>query len=637
MSFTYPLGLLGLLGIPVLIALYIIKSHYTEQTVASVYLWQLSERFLKKKKRLRLSGLLSLIVQILAVIAISLTVAAPRFVLPDAAYDYCFVLDASGSMSASCDGGTRFEAGKEEIRQIIDDSKDGSTYSLVYAGNTTYEVFTAIDDRKTALAVLDSLQCEFSASTCANALAVAQNYYTAEHSPLTYLITDKAYETKNITLIRVGQEECNYAFVDYSYRTGSKQTTVSGQVISYDRDTELELELSVDGILLSTQTVSVTALSPTAFEFTVDVTEFDSIALRIVNTDAQMSDNVGILYSTGRVRNNKTLLVSDAPAYLEFALKASGKTAVEVADTQSYNENPSAYGGYGLYIFDTGAEPEAVPESGAVWFFNLQTNVKNSGFSFREVVEAEGMITVTGTDGEQTDTEVENRFEPQYTTATSSAVRRYLQDMQQQAISVKKYARYAASSRSFTGLLYQDNGNSKDSLIFVGNNDNGYRQVVFAFDLHDSDLPLKADYLILIGNLLDYSFPAVVEQTLYSAGEELTVNVPAGCTDLLLEAPDGKISYPDFTSSYAQCTLAQAGTYKITACIGGTDQVYYVYSRLPASESDTVQTGTAIMEKQSDASTADGYYDKLIIYFILLALAFAVDWGVYCYEQYQLR
>ena len=49
MTFLYPLGLLGLLGIPVLIVIYIIKSKYTEQTVSSTYLWKLSERFLKKR------------------------------------------------------------------------------------------------------------------------------------------------------------------------------------------------------------------------------------------------------------------------------------------------------------------------------------------------------------------------------------------------------------------------------------------------------------------------------------------------------------------------------------------------------------------------------------------------------------
>ena len=47
MTFVYPLGLLGLIGITLLMLIYIIKSHYTEQTIASTYIWELSEKFLK--------------------------------------------------------------------------------------------------------------------------------------------------------------------------------------------------------------------------------------------------------------------------------------------------------------------------------------------------------------------------------------------------------------------------------------------------------------------------------------------------------------------------------------------------------------------------------------------------------------
>jgi len=105
MSFNYPLGLLGLLGIPVLIIIYIIKSKYTEQTVASTYLWTLSERFLKKRKPIsKMTGILTLILQILAVIAASLLIAHPVFIVKASANEILFVLDGSASMNrVECD------------------------------------------------------------------------------------------------------------------------------------------------------------------------------------------------------------------------------------------------------------------------------------------------------------------------------------------------------------------------------------------------------------------------------------------------------------------------------------------------------------------------------------------------------
>ena len=123
MSFLFPLGLLGLIGIPIIIIIYIIKNRYTEQTVSSTYIWTLSERFLKNKRPIsKLKGLISLLLQLAAVLFISIAVAHPVFKVKNAAKDYCFILDASGSMALDTGNGTRLDVGKQEIAKIINDS-----------------------------------------------------------------------------------------------------------------------------------------------------------------------------------------------------------------------------------------------------------------------------------------------------------------------------------------------------------------------------------------------------------------------------------------------------------------------------------------------------------------------------------
>ena len=78
MNLLQPLGLLGLIGIPILILIYIIKSKYREYVVSSTYIWKLSEKFVKKKSPLsKISGLLSLILQILTVLFLSFALAHP--------------------------------------------------------------------------------------------------------------------------------------------------------------------------------------------------------------------------------------------------------------------------------------------------------------------------------------------------------------------------------------------------------------------------------------------------------------------------------------------------------------------------------------------------------------------------------
>lgn len=636
MIFSYPLGLLGLIGIPILIIIYIIKSHYVEQTVASVYLWNLSEKFLKKKKRLRFGGLLSLILEILAVAAISLTIARPQFIMKNSAYDYCFVLDASGSMMAESEDGTRFEIGKERIREIVSKSKSGSTYTLIIAGDTAYEVCSEERDSELVLAALDALKCDWGSVDYTDALELAQAYCDQEHSPLTYLVTDISYETEGIELINVAESEENYALLSYAWsQQKSKRTvTVTGEAISYDRDAELTLELYVDGVLFNTVTVAAEKAVATEFSVTAEgVDSFSMLNVKIANTDSLLADNEGIMYDLGKQENNRVLLISDAPTYLEFALMYSGKVNVTVVSTNDYSEERELYSsGYGLYIFDTFSDtsrlPTSLPTDGTIWFLNPQKSISGTGFSYKETVTAEGYLPGSSTG----DKPLENRFEPTYTTSTSSLVQTLLNGMIKQMLSVKSYVK-CELTRTFTTLLSYEG----DSLIFVGNNENGNRQVVFAFDLQDTDLALKPDFLILLSNLLDYSFPTVLEQTLYTVGDEATINLPSGCTDLLLTLPDGRVTYPEFSSVNAYCSLEQVGTYKLVVCIGAVEQEYLLFVRLPEKESEVSSEALLIIDRQSDISEIDGIYDRLFIYFLILAIVFIADWGVYCYEQYQLR
>ena len=85
-------------------------------TVSSTYIWRLSERFLKNRIPIsKLRSLISLMLQILTVIILALTIAHPIIVLPNAANEYCIILDGSASMSIKQNDKTRFELAKEEI------------------------------------------------------------------------------------------------------------------------------------------------------------------------------------------------------------------------------------------------------------------------------------------------------------------------------------------------------------------------------------------------------------------------------------------------------------------------------------------------------------------------------------------
>ena len=43
------------------------------------------------------------------------------------------------------------------------------------------------------------------------------------------------------------------------------------------------------------------------------------------------------------------------------------------------------------------------------------------------------------------------------------------------------------------------------------------------------------------------------------------------------------------------------------------------------------------LQGEKENNGFDGEYDPMMILFIALVVLFIADWGVYCYEKYQLR
>ena len=49
MTLLTPLGLIALIGIPIVIIIYILKPKYQEKTINSTYIWKLSLKYRKRK------------------------------------------------------------------------------------------------------------------------------------------------------------------------------------------------------------------------------------------------------------------------------------------------------------------------------------------------------------------------------------------------------------------------------------------------------------------------------------------------------------------------------------------------------------------------------------------------------------
>lgn len=612
MSFQYPLGLLGLIGIPIIVLIYIIKNKHTEQIVTSNYLWHLSEKFLNKKRPVSLvSGIISLILQIVAITTISLVIAHPIIYIPNGAKDYCFILDASGSMNMVCNDVSRMDLGKEEIKNIINESSDGSKYTLIYAGENSRVVYEKFGNKEKACELLDDLKpCGMTVSYD-KILKHVQGYFNENKSMITYLITDKDYESSNIEIINVSDNLENYGISNFEYVAEKSTLKVNANVMSYESDATIELDLYVDDVLVDSKSVSSTKLVEAQYTYESDILDFSSLKLVIKNNDGLLLDNSSTIYNVEKEHNYSTLIVSYRPFYLESMLKTVGNTSITVISPDNYSYDTT---GYSLYIFDA-VTPTVLPSDGTIWLFRPTESIDGSGFSVQDLVEDENGIALT------------------YPKNSTSMFKTLTYGLEKEPIYVTKYMKYGLY-KNFTTLLTHE-GNP---IIFTGTTNQGIREVVFAFDLHDSNLPLLMDYLILSKNLVDYSFPIILDESSYICGEEVKMNVLSNCDSIKVASPNGDTTYLDVSKEITSFKTTLVGTYTISMNFNDEIKEFYIYSNLPVEESTTINEIESInLDGELENEYNDGIYDKLIILFIILAIVYVADWVVYCREQYQLR
>lgn len=614
MTFVYPLGLLGLIGIPVLIVIYVIKNKYTEQTVASTYLWTLSERFIKRRNPLnKLAGIISLILQLIAVALVSLLIAHPIIVIPGSAEEYCFILDASGSMQTEIGGQSRFERGKAEISEIIESAHNGSTFTIVSVGDETHVLCDRLESKESALNVLNGAECALNAPDFSEAEQEAQDRFDKNSSALIYLVTDKNYEqAQNVNVINVSKGEVNYAVGEVEYTYEGASLTVTGKVYAYNTEADVTVEFFVNG---GTEAVSFTTAYVgrddwEQFTFNCLQEDFKWFEVAVKNYDALPYDNKLQVFNVKNENSYETLIVSDTPFFIKSALEEVSNAKVDVITPAEYQEKS----GYGLYVFDS-FSPAKLPEDGSVWFINPVSSVAGTGFSVQNEVtlESAGKLEVDK--------------------STSSITQKLTAGVTCDEVYVSAYQKCGLYRNFNTLLSYKSN-----PVIFTGTNQSGNREVVFAFNLHNSNIAVSLDYLRLMGNLLEYSFPEVIEKVTYYCGEKIEINVLSNCDSIKVTSPSGKVTHLGVNSAINEFVLTEVGAYAVTMSIAGTTRTVNLYSQLPIEERNaTVAEQQFSLDGNYEEGGLDGKYDTMLALFIVLSVVFAAEWVVYCYERYQLR
>ena len=145
MSFLSPLALLGLLFVPVVLAMYLLKLRREQRIVPSTLLWQRLLTDVEANapwQRLRRS--LLLLLQLLLVALLAILAARPFLERPAGlAGDVVIVIDTSASMGATDIPPDRLTEAKAQVLQRLHDLPANGTVSVIAADRTAREIGSA--------------------------------------------------------------------------------------------------------------------------------------------------------------------------------------------------------------------------------------------------------------------------------------------------------------------------------------------------------------------------------------------------------------------------------------------------------------------------------------------------------------
>ena len=601
MSFQNPAGLWLLLGIPVLVAIWLIRPQHENRRVSSSYIWRLSDRFMKRKLPISfLERWLVFVLQLLLVTGGAFLAARPVLTRENRA-DYLVILDASASMQTVTESGmTRYEAAAEMIRDLAKETGRGHTVTVVTAGEEARTIVSESSSRKEISDALAAAPCGWGGSSLSGAMTLAQLFCFSHPEAEVLVYTDQAVkEADNLTVVSLDGGEWNASLTGLTVTPdGSGGCTLEADLTSHGLDAEITAGLSLDGRLTDAVNVSCPADTPVRIRFAVsDADGIASAALIIDPGDALEADN-RIVYFPDNERPCDTLLVSETPYYLESVLRALNRGRIRLSASPVQGE-------FDLVIFD-GAVPDEIPEAGALFFVNpdrMPEGITENGVS----AEAGSLVA---------------------SAADSGMKDRLLRLMKLGGVSVAKHTAAGASDEWITVCSV-----GSDPVLLARTKEDGGAAAVMLFDLHDSNLPLTTDFVYLMRNLMNLAVPSLLERRLTEVGEIQRVTLSPSASSVRVTAPDGTVTAFGDEEGDGSLKIALPGVYTVEA---GEEETGF-FAAIPKEESAPQSVSALSLipaegaEEEAPETAESGLWRIAAAVLLLLLLT---EWGIWVYEQF---
>jgi Ca-activated chloride channel family protein len=609
LSFSNPWGLLALLLIIPIVLLYILKKQHEDRTISSTMLWQQVVRDLQATRPWqRLRTRLLLILQILAVILFAVSLARPTWYGgSEGGVHYIAVMDTSARMQARDVKPSRMEAARNALLDFIQSMKPGDTLTLVQAGQQPFVIAGPSGNKGALKQAVSEIQPANGRADLIGAVQLAQTLLRdqSENNGRIHVYSDhfpSGLENQDNLVFHIASGNGQNAAVTHvGYEIGNESISVLSRVANYGLQRNITLELKIDGELQNVKDVHLPAGEEVNVYWSGIPTYAREIMVSISEEDDLMLDNIGMA-AVSEEYQAKVLMATERNVYLERALSLR-------EDIDLYKVNPDQTPestDFHLYIYDCRL-PEQLPEDGHIIAFSPSSH-------------------------EQIGLAVEGEIRPVIATANTHARSFYpslLQYVEPEGYQIARAGKMNVPE-GFTVLL-QDEG--ENPLLIAGEQE-GRKIALFAFSLHESNLPLKADFPILVQNLLNWLLPPdIAFAGQIFAGESLQLECFPNVSRIIVTSPSGRKYDFDAYPAPVFYDTHDIGIYKISQQAG--DQTYtgsFVVS-VPTHEVSDLCTGSEVYTGKGggifEAAASPFGKDIWMTAGWTLLLLLLIEWQVY--------
>lgn len=551
-----------------IVALWMLRLKREDVTVSSLYLWnsllqetQANAPFQKLRRSLLL--FLQLLTAFLLIGALARPFVYGSVLL---GHTVILVIDTSASMNATDVGPSRLAAAKDAAAEYVRrDLGSGDVATIITAGNKPASQIGFTGDKGRLLSAIDGIAPTDTVVDMPAALTLAQSLAGGRAGAQIRVFSDGAFppdDTRKLALLDFGTTDVkfhsigttgadNLAITAMDGRrnpaTGAYEVFVNVQNLGSHAHSTGTLSLLKDGRLIDARALALTnnAQAETFSSPLLKTGGLVTARLDDVKDDLAVDNQASLVLPPPRPR--KVLLVTQGNLFLERGLNVDPDVILEECAPDEFATIGKKGAGYAMVVFDGSLPAEPLPPGNYLVFnaFNAQTPLTGAGSS---------MDTPNFVD--------QSRTHP---------VMRFV-DLE--GLSLAKSAR-AASAPWGQVLAEADSG----PIIAAGEH-GGLRVVSVAFDLSDSNWPLRISFPIFLSNALSWltagsGLGAGSPDT--PTGGVASLTLPPGQTSATVVRPDGTtttIAAPSTGGIALYDGTEHAGVYH--ARVGGADYPFAV-------------------------------------------------------------